>query len=201
MTDEPKVLVVDEDAQRLAAIGDALASRCRLTLLEDSDRCLECFEAEPPELMLVGLELERDDGLTLCRRLRELDPERHCKILLLVPEGFEDGAESWVDAGADDFALVPIDADELVTKVGIWSRVRRCEREHIGSDAVLAGVLAAFDEVSAELEELKGVAGQAESLNELRELESILSGLRAKVDAVRRLRRPSATTRRSSSAS
>jgi CheY-like chemotaxis protein len=73
MVDEtPTVLVVDDDAGILQALGAALRARgLRVAVARDGKEALEVTARERPAAVILDLGLPDIDGVEVCRRLRE----------------------------------------------------------------------------------------------------------------------------------
>ena len=63
-------------------------------------------------------------GVDLCRRIRAANLERYIYVILCTAKGEKSDLIEGMDAGADDFLVKPIRAEELRVKVrpvnGFW---------------------------------------------------------------------------------
>jgi two-component system, OmpR family, response regulator len=69
----------------------------------------------PPDVLLLDWMLPSMDGLTVCRRLRELGAA--IPVLMLTARGTTPDKVAGLDAGADDYLAKPFDLDELLARL------------------------------------------------------------------------------------
>lgn len=81
---------------------------------------LERFRARRHDLVIVDYHMPDGDGLTTVRRLRALDPD----VLVLTVEEKADVAARFLDAGATDFAVKPVKAPDLISRVRLHLKMR-----------------------------------------------------------------------------
>lgn len=75
------------------------------------------LEQQRPELLLLGLSLPEEDGISLLRRLRALPPLRRLPIVMLAVSSSEYDRVLALDSGADDFIPQSCGTLELVARV------------------------------------------------------------------------------------
>ncbi|MEJ7717391.1 MAG: response regulator [Thermoleophilaceae bacterium] len=76
-----RVLLVDDHPALRAGLGTVLRLEPGLIPVgaaADAEAALEEARRRDPNVVLVDYHLPGDDGLMLCRRLKELDPRRGC---------------------------------------------------------------------------------------------------------------------------
>lgn len=93
--------------------------------------------AKQPDLILLDITMPDMDGLTLCRKIRELIT---CPILFLTARVEAADQILGFQAGADDYILKPFDLDELGARVA--AHLRREERYRKKSAVRFFGELA-----------------------------------------------------------
>ena len=76
-----------------------------------------------PELILLNLDLEDSKGLTICQMIRD-NPEKYSDplIMMLISEINCDDVLEGLKAGADDYMKKPFNEEELILKIGNYSR-------------------------------------------------------------------------------
>ncbi|MBY6260548.1 response regulator [Azospirillum sp. 412522] len=170
---DARVLIVDDNRINRHLLL-ALLERGGITLIEqaeDGQDALTRMERFKPDLVLLDLMMPQMDGFEMCRRLRA-DP-RWKSLPVLVQSSLnraEDRARAFA-AGATDYVAKPINAEELLARVGIHLRkramLRDLERYHSRREtelelarAMQARMLPGPDRL-AELEEATGIAVQA----------------------------------------
>jgi len=112
-----KVLIVDDEQ----AIREALGRKLRregfeVTLCSDGAEGLRAFHAEHPDLVILDIIMAGGmDGLTVCRRIREL---ADTPIMMLSAQAItEDDVIEGLNAGADEYLIKPVRLNEFVARV------------------------------------------------------------------------------------
>jgi cyclic di-GMP phosphodiesterase len=118
-TDQPVVLVVDDDPRILATMERRLASE-EFTVLTASNgvSALALFEAEWPDLVLLDISMPGMDGFEVCQRMKS-DGERGLTPVLFVSSLQQERHRvRGLTAGADGFLTKPVNATELMAWIG-----------------------------------------------------------------------------------
>jgi CheY-like chemotaxis protein len=112
----PMILVVDDDVDTLSNMADLLGDQgYAIDAAVGGDFALEKARHQPYDLGLLDLRMPGMDGLTLCRRLRQLQPRMATMIVTAYAgSGVEEEARA---AGARHVLAKPIDFPRLVTLV------------------------------------------------------------------------------------
>jgi two-component system KDP operon response regulator KdpE len=115
MTDQPRILVVDDEPQLTRVLRTGLKSRgYDVRAAADGLAGLEAFNDWHPDLVITDLAMPNVDGLELCRRLRAVS---QVPIIVLSAKGEEKTKVEALDLGADDFVTKPFGIDELLARV------------------------------------------------------------------------------------
>ena len=137
METRPRILIVDDDrdirtllAEQLEAFGFATS------LAEDGRAMRRVLDREPVDLVVLDLNLPREDGLTLCRDLRA---RATTPVIMLTARGEAIDRILGLEMGADDYVPKPFEPRELV------ARIRNVLRRHGGlrGDGVAADAVRA----------------------------------------------------------
>ncbi|MEL6307522.1 MAG: response regulator transcription factor [Chloroflexota bacterium] len=117
-----KILIVDDEQ----AIRDALGRKLRredyeVVLAEDGSAALRAFHSERPDLVVLDIVMAGGmDGLTVCRRIRDL---ADTPIMMLSAQAItEDDVVEGLNAGADEYLIKPIRLNEFVARVNALMR-------------------------------------------------------------------------------
>lgn len=114
-TPQKRILLVDDDAGIVAAVGPALAVHgYEVTTAVDGMEALAAFESDEPDLVLLDLMMPRLGGLEICRRIRE---SSSTPIIVLSVKGGEGDIVSVLDLGADDYLVKPFRLSELRARI------------------------------------------------------------------------------------
>ncbi|NWG17433.1 MAG: response regulator transcription factor [Chloroflexi bacterium] len=136
-----KVLIVDDEQ----AIRDALSRKLRREEFEvvtcgDGLEGLRAFHAEHPDLVILDIVMPGSmDGLTVCRRIREI---ADTPIMMLSAQAItEEDIIQGLNAGADEYLIKPVRLNEFVARVNALlrrSQVSVAEAEQGYSDGYLS---------------------------------------------------------------
>src|SRR5829696_2730086 len=115
MTNQPRILVVDDEPQLTRVLRTGLKSRgYDVRTAADGLAGFEIFTDWHPDLVITDLAMPNVDGLELCRRLRAIS---QVPIIVLSAKGEEKTKVEALDIGADDFVTKPFGIDELLARV------------------------------------------------------------------------------------
>ena len=110
----PLVLVVDDDTDVCEIIALALRDQFRVVTLHNGREAIEQFDEIDPDVAIVDLVLPGMDGLTLCERIREADPDVIIIIVTATTKDSEVPDSVWrIGTPADAFLSKPFDPSEL----------------------------------------------------------------------------------------
>jgi two-component system, OmpR family, response regulator MprA len=111
----PRVLVVDDDPAVLSGLRRALALEgYAVQVAESGEAALALAAAEAPDVVVLDVMLPDVDGLTVCRRLRDVGT---MPIVLLTAKDTVPDRVAGLDSGADDYLVKPFALDELLARV------------------------------------------------------------------------------------
>ena len=115
MTDNARILVVDDEPQLTRVLRMGLQSRgYDVRVASDGITGFELFNDWHPNLVITDLAMPNMDGLELCRRLRSIS---QIPIIILSAKGEEKIKVEALDVGADDFVTKPFGIDELLARL------------------------------------------------------------------------------------
>jgi two-component system KDP operon response regulator KdpE len=135
LTGRPRVLVCDDEQEILRALTLVLSDAGFEALpVSTVDEALECAAVPPPEAAIIDLVLPSEDGVELCRRLREWSD---MPILVLSAVSDEREKIRALKTGADDYVTKPFSAGELIAR--LHAMLRRAGP--VGTPTIAAGEL------------------------------------------------------------
>ncbi len=127
-----KAMIVDDEQ----AIRDALGRKLKragydVILCGDGLEALRAFYAERPEIVILDIVMpENVDGLTVCRRIRDVSD---APIMMLSAQAVtEEDVVDGLTAGADEYLIKPVRLNEFVARVD--ALVRRARLSSVESD-------------------------------------------------------------------
>lgn len=93
----------------------------------DSTQVLQKVKTYPPDLILLDLMMPDLDGITLTRRLRNLEFDSYLPIIVLTAKkGIKDMVAA-LEAGADDYITKPFEFEELVARIKNMLRLKKLQ--------------------------------------------------------------------------
>jgi two-component system NtrC family response regulator len=162
----PKLLIVDDDAEIRTQMKWALAGDYDIVMAEDRASAIETFQTVRPLVVLLDLGLpphpgDPDEGLATLSELLVL--ERLAKIVIITGQGEKGIALQAIGAGAYDFMVKPVDTEELKLLVRRGFHVASLEVEYrqmqqmLGGNA-FAGMMGASPAIRAVFDSIRKVA-------------------------------------------
>lgn len=112
-----KILIVDDEQDIREALGRKLKREMfEVVLASDGIEALKQFHAERPDLVILDIVMPGGlDGLTTCRRIREI---AETPIMMLSAQAItEDDIIEGLNAGADEYLIKPVRLNEFVARV------------------------------------------------------------------------------------
>ncbi|MFI5180663.1 MAG: response regulator transcription factor [Thermoanaerobaculia bacterium] len=100
---------------------------------------LDALMAQPPDLVVLDLNLPDVDGLTICRELRKSEETRRIPILMLTARVEERDKLLGFELGADDYVTKPFSMKELMARIA--AHLRRAGSTENGEDVYENGHL------------------------------------------------------------
>lgn len=133
----PKVLQVDPEAQAGPAgdPGEFEWSRCRY-----AREALESAHKNPPNLLVLGLDLPDMPGLTLLKVLRDTEYGREMPVIVVSGSKTASSVKEAFELGADDYVVSPVDPRELAARARAVLRRKLQRQDHWAAPLSLAGI-------------------------------------------------------------
>ncbi|HMG05600.1 MAG TPA: response regulator transcription factor [Chthoniobacterales bacterium] len=116
-----RILVIEDESQLSQHIIKALRRHNHEPSAQfDGSEGLQAALLDPPDLVVLDLNLPGLDGFSVLTRLREA----HCpsRVLILTARGQVDDRVKGLKAGADDYLTKPFSMDELIARVDAIGR-------------------------------------------------------------------------------
>lgn len=127
-----KILVVDDDMRLRALLERYLVEQgYQVRVAPNAEQMDRLLERENFHLMVLDLMLPGEDGLSICRRMRQQNNE--LPIIMLTAKGDEVDRIIGLELGADDYLAKPFNPRELLAR--IRAVLRRKTQEVPGAPA------------------------------------------------------------------
>ncbi len=129
----PRVLLVDDSDVVRRHSGAILADAgYEVILAVDGEEGLAKVRTERPDLVLSDVEMPKRDGFSLCKAIKDDPVFGHLPVVICSSLGETSDLERGFDAGADDYLVKPVVAEELVSRLkAILAQTIPSERERV----------------------------------------------------------------------
>jgi DNA-binding response OmpR family regulator len=148
-------MVVEDEADIAGLIKHSLERNgsALVEIITTGEAALKSVMAEPPDLMILDLNLPVIDGAEVCRLVRARERTAKLPIIMLTARTTEADRVTGLDMGADDYVTKPFSLRELGARVRAVLR-RRTSPAQPASVAVYRGsrLMADFDAVAVSVE-------------------------------------------------
>ena len=122
MANKPVILSIDDDAQICFALGELFRLQGWSAYCAGSvAKGMELFEKHRPDIVLIDYHMPHINGVDGVKLLRKLDA--FVPIIVFTIDESQAVADAFLEAGASDFALKPIKAPDLVSRVKLHLRL------------------------------------------------------------------------------
>lgn len=163
-----RVLVADDDlGSRLVAQSAVQARGHECVLAADGNEAWELIAQFRPDVVVTDRDMPGMDGLTLCRRIREISRDGYTYVILLTSLDLPEEVTAGMQAGADDYLTKPLDPFALQTRLMAAARVTRLHAEL--AEARTALVQQAHTDPLTGLRNRLGLAADLEQVHHLSE--------------------------------
>jgi two-component system NtrC family sensor kinase len=90
----------------------------------------DLFQEKDFSMIISDWMMPEMDGLTLCRKIREMELSRYIYILLLTAKDSKQDTVTGFEAGADDYVVKPFEPEELMARIRAGQRIIQLEEDH-----------------------------------------------------------------------
>jgi CheY-like chemotaxis protein len=117
----PRVLIADDHADLVKAVGRLLAVDCDVVgTVADGSAVLEAAQRLRPDVIVVDLNLPNLNGLEACRQITQMHPEM--KVVVFTAMNDPDVRQRAFEVGASAFVFkMSGDGDLLSTVKRLWA--------------------------------------------------------------------------------
>jgi DNA-binding response OmpR family regulator len=113
-----RLLVVDDDPLlRRLAVKVLAKYGHTVSEAENGREALKIIERQPPDLVILDLEMPEMPGLEVLRELRSKPHTAHLPVLILTVSGNEAATSASFEAGATDYLTKPFSIPQLTARV------------------------------------------------------------------------------------
>ena len=140
MTENPQVLVVDDDAGIRDLLADYLVKQGMVVkTARDGKEMDERLAGFDPDLVVMDLMMPGEDGLSLTRRIKA---ERDIPVIMLSARGEDIDRIVGLEVGADDYLPKPFNPRELLARIRAVRRRGNSRGDSLQGEALRFGPFA-----------------------------------------------------------
>jgi class 3 adenylate cyclase len=122
----PRILVADDDWLNRDLLRAYLTnSGCEVEVASEGKTALDLALQDPPDLLLVDVQMPVMDGLTLCSKVKQNLKTQFVPVVVVTALDSEEEELRAIEAGADDFITKPYNAIVLLTRVRSLLRLKK----------------------------------------------------------------------------
>lgn len=123
-----KILMIDDDEQILFALRAMFQFQGWVSQsATDVSSGLDLLLKNHPDLVLIDYHLPRINGIKGVEMIRKLDPD--IPIIVFTIDESQEVANRFIEAGASDFALKPIKAPDIISRIRLHVRLMDSTRK------------------------------------------------------------------------
>lgn len=125
-----KVLVVDDSRlQRRILVASLKKLGFEVLEADSGDAAVAICADGLPDLVLSDWVMPGMSGLEFCTAFRAMETDQYSYFILLTSKSEKQEVAKGLDAGADDFLIKPLEADELRARISAGARILDMQRE------------------------------------------------------------------------
>jgi CheY-like chemotaxis protein len=117
MKEQPSILLVQNDADLAVSIQQGFGPDYRTMLVKDGAQGLIQARETLPDIIIAEVTLSILNGIELCRKLKNDELTSHIPVILLTAQDSESGQLQALEAGADDYIIMPFKLSLLKARV------------------------------------------------------------------------------------
>lgn len=126
-----KILSIDDDPAIRYALEAVFDFEGWTSLMAaDVDQGIQMFRQYHPDIVLIDYHLPRINGIEGVRMLRQLS--QTVPIIVFTIDEDQAVADRFLEAGASDFALKPIKAPDMISRIRLHIRLMEVEKQREG---------------------------------------------------------------------
>jgi two-component system, OmpR family, phosphate regulon response regulator PhoB len=118
-TRAPRILVVEDEYDIASLIKHTLERQTQavVDIAGTGDEALRAVDRQPPDLVILDLNLPVLSGMEVCHVLRSRPATARIAVIMLTARTSESDRVAGLDAGADDYVTKPFSLKELCARV------------------------------------------------------------------------------------
>lgn len=117
-TDKKRILIVDDNPDDIRVVMENLKAEYAVLAATSGEKALNLAVSQPrPDLILLDVMMPGMDGYETCRRLKQNPETKAINVIFISANSDESERQAGYSAGGCDYAIKPVQAEELMQKV------------------------------------------------------------------------------------
>lgn len=126
----PSVMVVDDTVENLRLLSDMLGAHgFEVRPVTSGSQALRAAERNPPDLVLLDVNMPEMDGYEVCTRLKQLEGARDVPVIFLTALGETSDKLRAFEVGGVDYVTKPFQVEEVLARVRSQVSLRQARAE------------------------------------------------------------------------
>lgn len=126
------ILIVDDVPKNLQVIGSHLSNEgYELVMATSGEAALKAVKEEPPDLILLDINMPGIDGYQVCKKLKASEEYKDIPIIFLTARADKEDLVQGFEAGAVDYVTKPFNKSELIARVKTHIELYKLKQELI----------------------------------------------------------------------
>jgi two-component system, sensor histidine kinase and response regulator len=122
---EPLILIVDDIPRNLQVLGSILGENgYSVSVASSGQAALEAIAAQPPDLILLDIQMPDIDGIEVCKRLQSDGATKSIPVMFLTARTETDDIVRGFEVGAVDYITKPFVSTELMARVRTHLKIK-----------------------------------------------------------------------------
>lgn len=132
MMNKKKILIIDDNPDiRFTFQEICIFGNWEPILASDGRQGIQYYISEQPDLILIDYHMPDMNGLQTLKIIRKMDP--HIPVMILTVDERQTIADQLMEAGANDFALKPIKAIDMISRINVHLEMAEIKKKNIES--------------------------------------------------------------------
>ena len=116
-----RILVVEDNQPNRELLCDWLESEgFEVVYAENLEQSYAAFEINVPHAVLLDVQLDREDGLSLARWIRQRQGLRHIPVIAVTAQAMVTDQQRVIQAGCDACISKPVNFKSLSQQLDLW---------------------------------------------------------------------------------
>ncbi|MDT8441982.1 MAG: diguanylate cyclase [Desulfuromonadales bacterium] len=119
-----RILIVQPDPVVRQQFVNTLSKRYTISVLDTGEAVLQEVASDPPDLVLLDIDLPEMNGIEVCRRLKQAERTKRIPVIMVSPPMNQEEIILGLQAGADDYLTRPLIPPEVLARIDAHLRYR-----------------------------------------------------------------------------